>query len=353
MARPNKPWFRHQSNAWVVKIRGRQYTLARGKNGKQEALQAFHRLMVGSGSTKSSDKPDIILDGLANAFLDHIERTCAKESLASYHYWILRFVTAVGKKRLASSITRIEAKAWADKHPNWAPSTLFTAVRRVKRMFIWAVDEEYLIANPLAKWKCPSPEGRETALNVEQMKMVLGKCPTDLLDVLRFMWATGCRPSEVYRVEARFFDEAASLIVMPGKTTRITKRNRILYLNAEAVEIIKRNAAINRKGPIFRDRNGNEWNCKKVSRELCTIRKDLGLGAECSAGGFRRGFATDAALHVPPSVLAHLLGHTSTRTLNKHYVKLHNRQAEMMQALDQVRPNATVFPEGDQESPSV
>src|SRR5438270_11586177 len=47
MARPNKPWYRGQKDAWYARIGGKQVSLGvRGEANRDEAYKAWHRFMA-------------------------------------------------------------------------------------------------------------------------------------------------------------------------------------------------------------------------------------------------------------------------------------------------------------------
>jgi hypothetical protein len=46
MPRPNRPWFRNQTDWWMAKIGGKSHKLAKGRKNKAAAETKFHELML-------------------------------------------------------------------------------------------------------------------------------------------------------------------------------------------------------------------------------------------------------------------------------------------------------------------
>src|SRR5947209_5023218 len=58
MPRPNAPWYRKRTNSWYVKIGGRQTPLGvKGRDGRADALVAWHRLMAGTPAETTEPDP--------------------------------------------------------------------------------------------------------------------------------------------------------------------------------------------------------------------------------------------------------------------------------------------------------
>lgn len=47
--RDPEPWYRKDRDAWYVTIRGKRHRLASGREGRDKAKAAFHRLMAAEG----------------------------------------------------------------------------------------------------------------------------------------------------------------------------------------------------------------------------------------------------------------------------------------------------------------
>jgi len=62
-----EPWYRKDKDAWFVQHHGKQVRLAKGKDSKPKAYQAFHKLMAGA---KQSPAKSITAAILCDLYLD-------------------------------------------------------------------------------------------------------------------------------------------------------------------------------------------------------------------------------------------------------------------------------------------
>jgi integrase len=151
-------------------------------------------------------------------------------------------------------------------------------------------------------------------------------------------YATGARPSELMRLEARHVDFKAGVATMEGKTTGRTKRTRVIHIGAVA-DLLAKLARKRPSGPLLLNSAGTPWTRHTLAHRFARLRKRLGLGKEATAKGFRHGFATDGLEGgVPLATMAELMGHTSTKMLERHYSKLRNRAEHLRDAAAKVRP---------------
>ena len=157
-------------------------------------------------------------------------------------------------------------------------------------------------------------------------------------DFLTVAWSTGARPSELMRLEARHLDLVAGVAMMDGKTTGETQRPRIIHLGP-AVDLLAALAKKHPNGPLLLNSKGRPWTRHTLAHRFARIRRRLGLGSEATAKGFRHGFATDGLEHgVPIATMAELLGHTSTKMIERHYSKLRKRTEHLRGAAAKFRP---------------
>jgi integrase/recombinase XerC len=126
-------------------------------------------------------------------------------------------------------LKRYDVTRWVDEnYLNDSANYRCGAVRAVKRVFQWAVDEEIILYSPVAKIKLPATEHRELAIDVATWNRLLtllenkaGKNFDDFRDLLTVIWDTGCRPIEARSVEARWFDRAFRRWVFPVQNQRV------------------------------------------------------------------------------------------------------------------------------------
>lgn len=337
MPRPSKPWWRASSRTWVVKLNGQLHTL--GKD-KATATRRFHELKA-EGRAVPSAQADTPLGALIAEYLEYQTSRITPACHRSYQWYLFRLSKKFGKHRVASTLDSDEVLAWIDSHATWGATTRHIGVQRIKAAFRHAARKKWIAANPMADLRGPSDRARESALTPEQYAEVMEKVSGGLRHLLGFLWETGCRPSEAFKLRLVDLDLDAGLATLVGKTTKKTGKDRHIYLTDVARQHLA--ACIDETDPsmpVFKNANGNPWTSQSVYKAIRSTRHKLAWGAILTPSVFRRTFATDGALVHTPHVLAHLMGHSSPSTLAKYYAKLKNRPEAMRAALSSVRASA-------------
>ena len=132
----------------------------------------------------------------------------------------------------------------------------------VKRAFNWAIDMGITTSNPITRLKKPSYEPCEEYLTQEQFDELILKVKDDRFkDYLNFLWFTGCRPQEIQLIEAKHI--LGEMVVLTKKDSKGKKYNRTIYLNDDAIEIVKR-LSVRKSGPLFRNSQGKRWTSNAI-----------------------------------------------------------------------------------------
>lgn len=335
MARPNKPWYLAARGLWVIKLDGRQRTLAKGPKAetRAEAMKAFHALMA-RRQAEAAPPSEMLLATLCDLFLAEVRRDRAPLTFESYGQRLRSLRDKYGTAR-AVEIKPLHVARWMAEH-RWSDSTRHGAITAAKRLFSWARAQGYLEVDPLAGLPKPAMGVRETDLTTGQADAIrdaVGPGPFgDLLAVLR---ATGMRPSEAMGLTAAMLDVEGGTAHPTGKG-----RKRVVYLNAQTAALLAGLAVEHPEGPILRNADGRPWTRHATAQRFARLRERLGLGAEATAESYRHAFATDALERGEPiATVAELMGHRSTAMISKHYSKLRERKDHLREALQRVRPD--------------
>lgn len=152
---------------------------------------------------------------------------------------------------------------------------------------------------------------RETWLTPAQVEALCAVLPRDHADCVRFVAQTGLRYSEVQRLEWEHVDLIERRMLVPGTKTQAARRWAPLSPAAFAILESRMKGA----GPVF-----GVWG--NATRDLARASKRAQV-PRVSMNDLRRTFASWLAqAGVSSLTTAKLLGHTSTRMVERVYAKL-------------------------------
>ena len=130
----------------------------------------------------------------------------------TYHWYrdyLVRFHEFHGPRLRVAVLEPYHVTQWIQKdYKGQSDSHRKRAVRSIKRVLNWAVDERYIASNPIAHMKMTRPQPRETTITDAQFQKARAYYPPgdSFRDYLTFLWEIGCRPQEIRAIEARHFD---------------------------------------------------------------------------------------------------------------------------------------------------
>jgi integrase len=264
MAKKSKgPWFWKARKQWVVNINGTRHYLG---SDRSEAYQEWHRL-----STQETPR---ISGKHVVAVLDSFLTWCQTDRPDSYDWYSTRI------NEFANTCPTLRMSALKPEHVrNWVKTKKSDGHKRgcivaVSRALNWAVREGMIETNPLRFMEKPSPGRREVFLTPDEFSKLLSHATDECFkDLLTFCWETGCRPQEVFRLEARHVEE--NRCVFPEKESKGKKKKRVIYLTPVASEILRRLVAAHPEGRLFRNARGKPWGGNNVACRFGRLQKRL------------------------------------------------------------------------------
>jgi integrase len=164
---------------------------------------------------------------------------------------------------------------------------------------------------------------------------LFAKLPDGAGRVLRFIVATGCRPSEACRMTwADVRADAGVVVLAEHKTATKTGKPRTLYLTDDAIAVLRELSPS--PGPVFVNRLGRPFT-------------PAGLRSVARRAGFtpyqlRHTFAQRVSEALPADVLQKLMGHTDLAT-TQHYYDV--RDGRIAAAVKQLGPVLTLRTRGE------
>lgn len=323
MARPSKP---HLSKGyWRVRINGVEHHL--GKDRRQ-AMRKFHTLMREKYPDVPEDQPQTI-NGAIVAWRVLNDKPC-------YEQWLTPFRDYTGRLHLDDVtddlFTRylLHLKAYTyhrgknGRTRHLGNETLRHYVRTATAVLRWAHEQGWIDSIPRAP-KLVKSVRKVRDVEVSRLAEILDHLPARAQRILRFIAATGCRPSEACHLEWRHVHIDAGLCILDEhKTADDVGEPRTIYLTAEAEQILRTMKPS--LGPVFTNRFGRPY---KPSG-LCSILKRNG---DITPYQLRHTFAQVASEQVPRDVLSKLLGHANEATSRFYYEVRSNRVRRVLKSL--------------------
>lgn len=328
-------WFRSQIGWWYASIKEggtyKQFKLVKAPNDKDGRKLAEAQLIQELAARNPSDDSAsghgwMTVAHVLNAFLKFSQTEHEPGTARWYADLITPFREMWGKLRVAQ-LRKKHVKRWLDAK-GYNPTSANRALGAVKRAFNWAVEEEHIPKNPIAHVRKPKSLTRDRTLTAEERELILSSIRDRAFRrFVNAMTLTGCRPGEVARVTAAYFDEQDGVWVLPQhKTAKKTGKPRIVYLPPEAVALTRELIAERPDGPLFLNSRGKPWTRNAVRIRFRELRRRHPELKGVIAYTYRSSFATDALESgVQDATVAALLGHTNTTTLHKFYARLSHR----------------------------
>ena len=143
---------------------------------------------------------------------------------------------------------------------------------------------------------------------------------------------TGCRPQEARHIEPRHVELANERIVFPALESKGKRSKRVIYLQGEALDIIRRLMAGRAEGKLFRNKRGGEWTKFAICNRFHRLSQVIGKRMFCYAA--RHGFGTRKLIQGHDHLtVAAIMGHTDGSMLSKVYSHIDQDVAHLKRAL--------------------
>jgi integrase len=281
MGRPKKqnrePFWRTERDCWYVHHGSRTVRLSPDKD---EAWRLWHELMARppEPEPKLAPGPDVQAVEILDAFLDWCQKHKAPRTYDWYRDFYRHLAATLPPALKVVDLKPFHLTRAQEARPDWSNNTRNDFVTAVKRAFNWAIDEELIERNPIARAKKPAREAREMVVLPSEYAEIIGAIKEpNFRDLIEFSWETGTRPQEISRIEARLFDADNGRIIFPPREAKGKKYYRIIYLTPRAREIIARLAEERPQGPLMVNSEGQPWTKDAINCAFRRLRVTLGL----------------------------------------------------------------------------
>ena len=155
-------------------------------------------------------------------------------------------------------------------------------------------------------------------LSLAEAQRLLNVCDEDFRPLVRAALETGCRYSELARLEVHDFNkDAGTVTIRKSKTSKA----RHVMLTDEGEAFFKTHCA-KRAGDalLFTHANGTGWKTSEQARVMNAANTHARLKPRITFHGLRHTWASLSVMAgVPLLVVAKNMGHADTRMVEKHY----------------------------------
>jgi integrase len=348
---------------YYVVVKGERVCLAKGVEGDPEVVaeaeRKYHEIMLARQVLTEGDRTACV--SVLEAFIDHCERNKKKNTYDLWRRVLQPFVLKLGRvavkdlkqHMVTSFLTEMETVPRVHEkrgEVTWGPGTRSIFLSALKAAFNWAIGEEMITLNPVARMKKPPARSRgiQNRLTEEQFQRVLPRASCQFRDFLIAMNDTGARPGEIAQVTATDFNEELKAWVLVKHKTERTGKKRVIYVTDRVVRILRRLGNEHPEGPVFRNRAGRPWTTGTLAKQFSRIREELGLGA-VTPYAIRHKFATEYLLSGGTfGYLKELMGSTIA-VLEHHYGHLNEHSGAIRSKLLQFRGENASDPAGPGE----
>ena len=339
MARPNKPWFWEARGVWACTINGKRKVLAKGKSARKEAYRQYLTLADRASDEKTTRSS---VGAICDHFMQHARSTLKPNTVRNHEAYSVAFCNTL-EDRDANAIQPRHVLEFLNAHQGWGPTSRSHAVKCIKRVWAWALEQGYITLNLLKPMKKQREHVRSEIPDDREMARFVASANPAFRELLTFLGLTGCRPGEAAMMEKRHVDLANREVRFKkgeDKTSGKTDRPRVIHLCDEAYRIVSKLAAIHETGPLFRNMRGNRWTKDAMHCAAMQARKKAGIEGNLAVTyAVRHQYITTAlARGVPIAVVAELVGN-SPEMIAKVYSHISEKKALLLEAANMVRPN--------------
>lgn len=237
------------------------------------------------------------------------------DSLSGYRLELKIFSEKVKKR--THDITAADIRVFLADFPHLKLSSIAKKISVLKSFFGWLTAEELIIKDPTMKIKQPKKEKRlPKALTIEELEMLRESCTTTRQRAfIEILYATGCRLSEIHRLNKKDVNYQSMSCEVFGKGSK----ERIAYFSFKSLYHLKKylnNRTDDCEALMVTERKPYRRLSKRaIQREIAKIAAQANLDKKVSPHTLRHTFATLTLNNgAELKAVQDLLGHSSPAT---------------------------------------
>lgn len=332
-----KPWKRAQTGTWYVTLDGKQHNLG---DDEARAKELYADLLA---KRRGAVGPEENVRKLLDAYwswckINLAKTTCdvRKKRLKSFAKWVPADLST-------SKLRPLHIQKWLDEeYPKANSTTRHTLISVIGAAINWACELGYIESNPIARMKKPRRQIRQEFVPIDRWQELFAAVQTqEAKDFLVMMLSSGIRVQEIKIIEARHRE--GDRLVYEISESKGRRRSRVVYLAADALEIVCRLSKENPSGPIFLTSAKTPWDKDSIGSMMRRVKKKLGM-KKLAATALRHSFAhARLTAGQDSAVVAQLLGHVDTTMVTTRYGHLASAKKFLSDEANRVKiPQAQV-----------
>ncbi len=322
MPRRSAIWER-SGRGWYTTINGRQVRLG---GSRKEAEAAFAKLTLDGGKRP----PRLDVASLTQLWLNDLKANRREQTWASAKQFARYWCKVFGRMQSAD-IRPHHVLSWLDRRDSWGTATRSVAIRAVRACLSWGHERGYLDSHPLSRLKAPKTPRRKAITEADLARWLACVESPQVRLWVDVSLATGCRPGELFGLEARHIVEDRSRADASGKMG-----GRPIFFPVALTGLLEALMAKHPDGPLLRSPMGRRWNTASLTWHF--RRASERSGVEVVPYHLRHVFATRSLRVNGEVITAKLMGHKSLTMLHAHYESL--EADDLRAAVERISPVA-------------
>lgn len=313
MAGLSNPWWRAKRGWYTtVKATGEQKPLGvRDPEDRAGAWAALQKLLAVAGELKLAEccQFGTVAEAVPKFLAERGATVEAKtiKGYAQHLAWLLAWAGSLAPTSVTAALLHSKAasvQTWGETHRANVLATCGAFLR-------WCGCAITLV---LPQRGSRGPEG---VIPPEVYQRMLYESRGDFRQLLRWMWETGCRPSEGTGLVAEAIDPATGTVRLKAHKTRRHGKTRLIYPAPAALAVLAEQVERYGTGLLFRGLKGRRLSLQAMTMRFERLSEKVGRRV-CSYD-FRHTWATRALkTGVPSAQVAAMLG-TSVTMITRHY----------------------------------
>ncbi len=266
MGRPPKPWFWSQKNIWCVTLDGKRIRLDAERD---LAFEKFFKLMADRPSPLSS------LSLVIDEMVEWTRKNRSEGTFRFYREHAQQFTNWLkGEKRVDIGCGELTPDIFESYLDESSPGRRSGAVQMIKRVYNWANKRGRIKVNPILALEKPPSGRRKNFITNGVFNKMMKHTDQHLSDLMVFMWHTGCRPQEAWKLTSEHIQKKYKRLCIPIEDTKRKKSDRHIYCTNKAWEIIERLQKNDEF--LFTTTTGTRWTKDNVSKRMETLKSHVG-----------------------------------------------------------------------------